>query len=58
MADYETHANKAQELLDAINPKDFQRSETLAIAAAQVQAILALAAAIDSQSHNDGGGVR
>ncbi|MFI6355511.1 hypothetical protein ACIBJF_23225 [Streptomyces sp. NPDC050743] len=58
MADYETHANKAQEILDQVHPKNFQRSETLAIAAAQVQAILALAAAIDGQSHNDGGGAR
>lgn len=56
MADYETHANKAQEILDGLHPKTFQRSETLAVAAAQVQAILALAAAIDRQSHNDGGG--
>ncbi|MEU1194726.1 hypothetical protein ABZ446_00685 [Streptomyces sp. NPDC005813] len=55
MPDYETHVNKAQELLDHVHPKDFQRSETLAIAAAQVQAILALAAAIDRQSRNDGG---
>jgi hypothetical protein len=58
MADYETHANKAQEILDCLHPKTFQRSEPLAIAAAQVQAILALAAAIDRQSHSDGGGAR
>ncbi|MFG2474156.1 hypothetical protein [Streptomyces fagopyri] len=58
MADYETHANKAQEILDILHPKTFQRSGSLAIAAAQVQAILALAAAIDRQSHNDGGGAR
>ncbi|MFD7814872.1 hypothetical protein ACFV6E_18230 [Streptomyces sp. NPDC059785] len=56
MADYETYANKAQELLDQIHSKSFQRSETLAIAAAQVQAILALAAAIDRQSRTDGNG--
>lgn len=58
MADYETHANKAQEFLDKVPPKNFQRSQALAIAAAQVQAILALAAAIDRQSRNDGGGAR
>ncbi|WP_158690622.1 hypothetical protein [Streptomyces sp. 142MFCol3.1] len=58
MADYETHANKAQEILDELHPKTFQRSESLAIAAAQVQAILALAAAIDRQSRNDGSGSR
>ncbi|MGD1217625.1 hypothetical protein AB9Q10_04255 [Streptomyces krungchingensis] len=58
MADYETHANKAQELLDEVSLKDFKRSETLAIAGAQVQAILALAAAIDRQSRSDGGGAR
>ncbi len=58
MADYETHANNAQELLDKVHPKNFQRSETLAVAAAQVQAILALAAAIDRQSRNEGSGAR
>jgi hypothetical protein len=56
MADYETHATKAQEILDELHPKTFQHSETLAIAAAQVQAILALAAAIEHQSRNDDGG--
>ncbi|MFI9833917.1 hypothetical protein ACIHIX_40240 [Streptomyces sp. NPDC051913] len=55
MADYETHARMAQELLDTVAPKDFQRSESLAVAAAQVQAILALAAAIDRRSRNDDG---
>ncbi|MDX3353286.1 hypothetical protein PV703_08115 [Streptomyces sp. ME01-24h] len=58
MADYETHANNAQEILDELHPKSFQRSEALAVAAARVQAILALAAAIDRQRHNDGGGAR
>ncbi|MDI9832112.1 hypothetical protein [Streptomyces sp. KAU_LT] len=58
MADYETHANQAQELLDTVHPKNLQRSETLAIAAAQVQAILALAAAIDHQNRRDEGGAR
>lgn len=58
MADYETHTNKAQELLDKVNPKRFQASETLAVAAAQVQAILALAAAIDRQSRSDRGGAK
>ncbi|MFF3888354.1 hypothetical protein [Streptomyces sp. NPDC001914] len=58
MPDYETHASKAQELLDTVHAKDFQRSGTLAIAAAQVQAILALAAAVDHQSRVDRGGAR
>lgn len=58
VADYETHANNAQEILDELHPKSFQRSEALAVAAARVQAILALAAAIDRQRHNDGGGAR
>lgn len=54
MPDYETHASRAQELLDTVHAKDFQRSGALAIAAAQVQAILALAAAVDRQSRVDG----
>ncbi|MFD5122622.1 hypothetical protein [Streptomyces sp. NPDC058385] len=58
MTDYATHANKAQELLDNLHPKSIQRSDTLAVAAAQVQAILALAAAIDRQSRSDGGRTR
>lgn len=56
MADYETHASKAREILEELHPKTFQRSPELAVAAAQVQAILALAAAIDSRSqHGEGG---
>ncbi|MEU1531093.1 hypothetical protein [Streptomyces fagopyri] len=56
MADYETHASRAREILEGLHPKTFQRSAELAIAAAQVQAILALAAAVDSRSRNGEGG--
>ncbi|MFJ4926473.1 hypothetical protein [Streptomyces sp. NPDC088736] len=46
MADYDTHANRARELLEGLNPKTFSRSYELTIAAAQVEALLALAAAV------------
>ncbi|MGW6403274.1 hypothetical protein [Streptomyces sp. NPDC055134] len=49
MADYDTHANKAREMLEGMNAKSLSRSYELTIAAAQVEAILALAAAITDQ---------
>ena len=49
MADYDTHANKARELLEGLNAKNMSRSYEWTIAAAQVEAILALAAVIADQ---------
>ncbi|WP_369169363.1 hypothetical protein AB5J49_16345 [Streptomyces sp. R28] len=47
MADYATHAQNARELLEAVDAKSAakKRQYDTAIAAAQVEAILALAAA-------------
>jgi hypothetical protein len=55
MADYATHANRAQEILDGLHIKTFQRQPTLGVAAAQVHAILALAAAIERNNRSDEG---
>ncbi|MFH9548831.1 hypothetical protein [Streptomyces sp. NPDC017435] len=52
MADYDTHANKAQELLEGM--KYSRANPEWAIAAAQVEALLALAAVIaDQRSDRD-----
>ncbi|MFD6550559.1 hypothetical protein ACN6K9_002854 [Streptomyces sp. SAS_267] len=51
MADYATHAQNARELLEAVDAKSAARKRhyDTAIAAAQVEAILALAAAVAEQ---------
>ncbi|MGW0576099.1 hypothetical protein ACWD25_09025 [Streptomyces sp. NPDC002920] len=49
MADYDAHANKARELLEGLNAKSMSRSYEWTIAVAQVEALLALAAAIVDQ---------
>ncbi|MEU3567425.1 hypothetical protein AB0E96_03190 [Kitasatospora sp. NPDC036755] len=50
MADYPTHVSRAEELLAMLNPKSFsvKGNPELRIQMAQVEAILALAAAIAS----------
>ncbi|MER7765746.1 hypothetical protein [Kitasatospora sp. NPDC096140] len=48
MADYPTHAARAEELLAMLNPKSFtvKNSPDTRVRMAQVEAILALAAAV------------
>ncbi|MER5181883.1 hypothetical protein ABT009_26600 [Streptomyces sp. NPDC002896] len=51
MADYATHAQNARELLEAVDPKSLAKKRLYdsVIAVAQVEAILALAAAAAEQ---------
>ncbi|MFD9124973.1 hypothetical protein [Kitasatospora sp. NPDC059571] len=53
MADYLTHASKAEQLLAMVNPKSFTVSANpeMRIQMAQVEALLALAAAIAGQQN-------
>ncbi|MFD3469491.1 hypothetical protein ACFWWM_24565 [Streptomyces sp. NPDC058682] len=53
MADYAAHAHKAQELLDASVKKDRLSADQL-MASAQVEALLALAAAVSRRDGSSG----